>query len=370
VAVHISSPGDLWTWIGFVAVHISSPGDLWTCVGTVSHGPGDKARVPRQIDDDFPMTSAATDRQAHPFDPTEPFTRAEGLKGGLTVRQLRGRDFVRLFRNVYISRSVTRTITVRAKAALLIAPDGAVISHHTAALVWRGTVPDNAAIHVTISHKQTLDVPGIRTHRYLRTPKGFQHTGVRVTSPERTFADLAEFLDLVQLVTLGDRLVRRKATTTARLMQFARNWDRPRYGLIRRAASLVRTGVDSPPESRLRMLVVLAGLPEPSVNLILRNCNTGDWERRFELAYEELLVAIEYEGRHHREEDEVWANDIERREDLDRRTWRVVQVISDGLYSHPLRTLQRIEQARLDRGARPTVGFREEWRRFFPGRDR
>jgi len=315
------------------------------------------------------MTSPATEGAARPFDPSKPFTRAEGIDGGLTVRQLRGRDVVRLFRNVYISRSVTRTLAVRAKAALLIAPEGALISHHTAALLWRGTVPDNSAIHVTIGHKQTFDVPGIRTHRYLRVPKGFQRKGIRVTSPEQTFADLAEFLDLVQLVTLGDRLVRREATTPARLMQFARNWDRPRYALLRRAASLVREGVDSPPESRLRMLIVLAGLPEPIVNLILRDRVSGDWQRRFELAYEELLVAIEYEGRHHREEDDVWANDIERREELDRRTWRIIQVISDGLYKQPLRTLQRVEQARLDRGARATGGFREEWRSFFPGKD-
>ena len=242
------------------------------------------------------------------------------------------------------------------------------ISHHTAALLWHGTVPDNSAIHVTIGHKQTLDVPGIRTHRYLRVPKGLQRNGIRVTSPERTFADPAEFLDLVQLVTLGDRLVRRDATTLARLMQFARNWDRPRYALLRRAASLVGEGVDSPPESRLRMLIVLAGLPEPIVNLILRDPVSGDWQRRFELAYEELLVAIEYEGRHHREEDDVWADDIERREELDRRTWRIIQVVSDGLYKQPLRTLQRVEQARLDRGALPTGGFREEWRSFFPGK--
>ena len=64
----------------------------------------------------------------------------------------------------------------------------------------------------------------------------------------------------------------------------------------------------------------------------------------------------------------VWAADIDRREDLDRRTWRVVQVISSGLDEHPLRTLQRVEQARADRGAPPLRAFSEEWRRYFPGR--
>ena len=117
------------------------------------------------------------------------------------------------------------------------------------------------------------------------------------------------------------------------------------------------------------MLVVLAGLPEPVVNHIIRDPRTGDWLRRFELAYPELRIAIEYEGRHHRDDDEVWDRDIDRREDLDRRSWRIVQVISKGLYDNPLRTLQRIDQARVDRGAAPTRAFQEEWRRYFPGRE-
>ena len=44
-------------------------------------------------------------------------------------------------------------------------------------------------------------------------------------------------------------------------------------------------------------------------------------------------------------------------------------MISDGLFENPLRTLQRIEQARLDRGAPSTGTFSDDWRRNFPGRD-
>jgi hypothetical protein len=179
--------------------------------------------------------------------------------------------------------------------------------------------------------------------------------------------DLARSLDLVELVVLGDRLVRREVTTPLRLIQAADEWEGPRRHLLRRAARLVRPGVDSPPESRLRMLLVLAGLPEPTVNHIIRDDVTGEWLRRFELAYLEVLLAIEYQGRWHRESDQVWEGDIERREELDHRTWRVVEVISKTLNDDPLRVLQRIELARRDRGLRPTTQFCEEWRAFFPG---
>ena len=115
------------------------------------------------------------------------------------------------------------------------------------------------------------------------------------------------------------------------------------------------------------MLMVLAGLPEPQVNHIIRDPDTGAWLRRFELAYAELRVAVEYEGRQHRDDKEIWAADIERREELDRNTWRVVQVINTGLYESPLRTLQRVNQARVDRGAAP-CRFANELKRYFPGR--
>ena len=116
------------------------------------------------------------------------------------------------------------------------------------------------------------------------------------------------------------------------------------------------------------MLVVLAGLPEPTVNHVIRDPDTGAWLRRFELAYPDIRLAIEYEGRQHRDDDEIWAADIDRREELDREAWRVIQVITSGLFQSPLRTVQRIEQARVDRGSRPTGPFLDEWRRYFPGR--
>ncbi len=302
------------------------------------------------------------------LDLTQPFTRAQGLMAGLTDAQLRRRAFVRLYRGVYLSREMPASLETRARGALLAAPNSAVISHQTAAVLWGGSIPPSSAVHLTISRSHTFQAAGIRTHESDRARMTTFRRGLRVTTPEQTFVDLAGSLDLVEMVVLGDRLVRREVTTPQRLVRSADDWRGHHRELACRAARLVRTGVDSPPESRLRMLVVLAGLPEPTVNHIVRDPDTGEWLRRFELAYRDLLIAIEYEGRQHRDDDEIWAADIERREELDRETWRVVQVISKGLFETPLRTLQRIDQARVDRGARPTAAFSDEWKRYFPGR--
>jgi hypothetical protein len=305
---------------------------------------------------------------ASAFDPTVPFTRTEATTVGLTPRALAGAGFMRLQRNVYVARTAPLDLSVRARAALVCAPRSAVISHHTAAVLWGGAVPESSEIHVTVPRRESLQVSGVRTHRSDRDRAVTRWRGVSVTTPEQTFADLGPHLDLVQLVVLGDSLIRGRATSAARLVRFSDQWNGHHRLLVRRSARLTRLGVDSVPESKLRLLILLAGLPEPRVNLVLRDPDTGAWMRRFELAYDELRLAIEYEGRQHRSDDEIWAWDIDRREELDRRDWRVVQVLSDGLYASPLRTLQRIEQARRDRGAAPSRAFSDEWKRYFPGR--
>jgi hypothetical protein len=73
---------------------------------------------------------------------TRPFTRAEGLRRGYTDKQLTGPRFQRVFQGVYLPSGVTLTVWQRARAALMIAPDGSYASHHTAAVLWRGVAPD------------------------------------------------------------------------------------------------------------------------------------------------------------------------------------------------------------------------------------
>jgi hypothetical protein len=313
------------------------------------------------------MTTSAASIGVEPLDLRTPFTSAEAAAAKISRRRLTSAEFVRLFQGIYISRNVTRTVKIRATAALRLAPPVAIISHHTATLLWGGAVPGSSKIHLILPAELNCQKVGIQPHRFLHPPKSSLHQGIRITHPERTFCDLGSYLDLVELVVLGDRFVRRSVTTPERLRFEANNWTGDHATVLRRAALLVRAGVDSPPESRPRMLVVLAGLPEPTVNDKIRHPTTGDVERRFELAHEALRLAIEYQGRHHRDAEDVWASDIEREEEVrERRDWRIVQIISDGLNKRPLLTLRRIDQARVERGAHPVV-FREEWRRFFPG---
>ena len=120
--------------------------------------------------------------------------------------------------------------------------------------------------------------------------------------------------------------------------------------------------MDSPTETRLRLLIVLAGLPEPTVNLIVR-ARDGSWRRRYDLAYQQLRLIVEYDGRQHAHDTVQWLTDIFRREELDRMHWRLIVVTAQGIYTDPLQTLIRVREALLERGAtnlRRT--FKTEWR--------
>ena len=301
------------------------------------------------------------------LDTSVPFTRAEGIAAGLTPRILRGPRFRTIFRSVYVASTSPPSPRLRVQAALKLFDDLAWASHASAARIHEIPIPTIADEHVSVPQaKHRRHHPGVRTH--VGQPWHVTTTaGVRVSTPLQTFVELAEILGLVDLVVVGDHLVRRTSLTPAQLIDFC---ARSRHRAARRAAkaaSYVRDDVDSPMETRLRMLIVLAGLPEPRVNLTLR---TGDGEvlRKYDLSYPESKVVIEYDGRLHVERIEQWESDLVRREAIDQADWRILIVVSSGIYKTPGDTLARIHRLLLARGvADVPMRLGNGWRPHFPG---
>jgi hypothetical protein len=304
-----------------------------------------------------------------PFDDKVPFTRAEARAAGISARRVMGGRYQRLFYDLYVSADLVVTPDVRANAVLKISPPGSQVSHFTAAELWGGTVPSQAQTHVSCPRSGVRsERRGVGSHRLSSDAQVVRLRGLRVSSPEQTFIDLACVLSLVDLVVLGDSLVKAKRTTVDRLVSAVNTWGGWGSRPARRAARFVRAGVDSPMETRLRMLIVLAGLPEPVVNHIEYDAS-GAWAKRFDLSYPDLLLIIEYDGRQHAQDDRQWGRDLDRREELDQEGWKLIVIRSKGIYAEPDRTLARIADAMRARGARnvPTR-FRDDWRSHFPGR--
>ena len=119
-------------------------------------------------------------------------------------------------------------------------------------------------------------------------------------------------------------------------------------------------------ETRLRMLIVLAGIPEPEVNREIRGVG-GRGVRRYDLSWPGVRMIVEYDGRHHVEVIEQWEADLERREAIDDDEWRILVFVAKDIFRRPDRTLDRL--ARVLRKARlpglPRV-LSEDWRPHFP----
>jgi hypothetical protein len=115
-------------------------------------------------------------------------------------------------------------------------------------------------------------------------------------------------------------------------------------------------------ESRLRMLLVLAGLPEPEVNLELRD-GEGFFLLRPDLSWPTLKVAVEYDGQHHLTSTRQWERDVERRNDLTAAGWLLITVTASGVYRTPEDTVRRVADA-LSRRSTP-VRTSDAWRRHF-----
>ena len=298
------------------------------------------------------------------LDLRSPFSHRAAVKAGISRPRLASSEFRRIIRGVYIDAGVRVDALVEGRAALLVGAPDAFLSHHTAARLWGGVVPHSPDLHLSVPPTRTRSPrEGLVVHRSRRTPQTFR--GLRVTTPLGTFLDCATVLDLVDLVVLGDSLVKKRRITPEQLIDGASRATGRGSRFARRAAALVREGVDSPMESRARMLRVLSGLPELEADIrfygpdgqLLRRLDAGDSASR---------TAVEYDGRQHVEREEQWEADLGRREEFEDDEWRIITLVSKDIYRTPEATVMR--QRRIFRARGMVVGApKDEWRRYFPG---
>lgn len=311
------------------------------------------------------QSTAMTD--AHELDVRRPFTRADAVAAGIDPRLLRGKRFRKIFKGVYISAEDPPSPLHRVEAAVVLHPAGAFASHVSAARVYDVPVPHFAEEHVSVfDEKDRRRRTGIRCHVAPSTTRVGRYKGIPVSMPIPMFIQLASMLSLVDLVVVGDALVRRKAFAPHQLVAACRASEDRYAGTALRAAELVRSGVDSPMETRLRLLIVLAGLPEPEINVEVRDVNSRVL-RRFDLSYPTLRLIVEYDGRQHAEDPDQYDSDIGRREYLDEQRWRIIVVTAKGIFQRPEGTLLRVRKALRDCGAKGLPSrFDDDWHVHFP----
>jgi very-short-patch-repair endonuclease len=155
-------------------------------------------------------------------------------------------------------------------------------------------------------------------------------SGVRGLRPARAVADLLRLLPRAEAVVVADAVQHAGLVDGDHL----RDELTAHAGLrgVRRAATALRLSdplAESPPESRLRLLLVDAGLRPVSQHDVVGP--DGRWLARVDLAFPAARVAVEYDGRAVHEREDVFARDRQRQNALVRAGWVVLRYTAGDL---------------------------------------
>jgi hypothetical protein len=275
-------------------------------------------------------------------DPPEPFVGSEALASArLTRHQLRT-HYRAVFPNVYLPKGLRPSLQQRIDAAWL----------------WsrrRGTIAGAAAAAVHGAEWIPDDVPIELVHRNPRAPRGVLSRreslyddevqiidGRSVTTPERTAFDIGRRGAIRSAVARLDALSRATGFKVDDVWTIAeRHPGSPGLRRLETALELVDAGAQSPRESYLRLLLIDAGFARPQTQLPVPG-GDGIPVAYLDLGWPELMVAVEYDGDHHRTDRRQFARDIKRLEMLERMGWIVVRVVAEN---HPAEIVRRVRAA-------------------------
>jgi very-short-patch-repair endonuclease len=254
----------------------------------------------------------------------EPFIGSEALAAGLlNQHQLRTRHRL-VFPNVYVPNEAQLSLGRRIVAAWLWAGrDATIAGLAAAALHGAAWIDDDAAIELI--HPTSRPPRGVLTRRdTLLDGEVTCVTGLTVTTPERTAFDIGRRYPHRVAVARIDALARATGLERAAVMSVAKNHPGTR-GLrkLETVLGLVDGGAQSPQETYLRLLLVDAGLPRPSTQIPVP---TGEQTYYLDMGWEDCMVAVEYDGDHHRTDVIQYRKDIRRLETLERMGWIVIRV--------------------------------------------
>lgn len=256
------------------------------------------------------------------------FISSEALAAGELTRYELAVGHSRLFPRVYAPRRTSLCLDDRIAAAWLWSGRRGVVTG-LAASALHGAKWVSSDVPIELNHPHNKCPPGVITRRdTLLDAEVLQLRGMAVTTVDRTAFDLARRGPRGTAIARLDALAR-ATTFTAEGVLRVRD-DHPGLRGRRRVKGLldlVDAGSQSPKETWLRLLLIEAGFPRPRTQIPL--LGPDGYPRYFlDMGWEELKVAVEYDGEHHRTDIEQYRGDITRSEYIDGLGWRRIRVLS------------------------------------------
>jgi hypothetical protein len=163
-----------------------------------------------------------------------------------------------------------------------------------------------------------------------------------VATPQRTAYDLGRYLARDEAVIHLDALSRATGLAADHVAPMMERYKGAR-GIrgLRTALDLMDGGAQSPRETWLRLLLIDAGYPRPQTQIPVLDAD--GYEFAFlDMGWEEVKIAVEYDGEHHRTDQGQYRWDVKRLRKIHERSWHHVKVIAGD---RPWEILQRVASA-------------------------
>jgi hypothetical protein len=260
-----------------------------------------------------------------------PTDRRRARSAGVSDWQLRHAGIARTSRDTYLPRDAEAGLRQRVDAVLLGAPPGSVLSHRTAAELWRLDAPlvgEDGRVHLTVPPDARVRSRADRVVHasVVPAPETRRIDGLLVTSPSRTWIDLAGVVPPAALLAVTDQLLAR-GFPADEFPHVVRRY-RGRRGAAR-ARAVMGWGdglAGSPMESVLRWAILDAGLPRPVLQHEIRD-EAGRFLAFVDMAWPERRVLVEFDGDVHRER-RVFVKDLRRQNGIVLAGWQVLRFSS------------------------------------------
>ncbi len=280
------------------------------------------------------------------------FRARDVIRDGVLSRDaLRSSAWRRVLHGVYADAALPDSHGLRIRAARMLAPPSAVFSGRSAAYLLgaRNLVDVDTPVEVAAPADARFGpVRGMRIRKLEVPPADLSAPGgFRCTTGLRTALDLARAESLHDSVPALDVLLAAEIVGLDELRRAAADLAGVRGARIaREAVALADPRAESPPESRLRVVLARAGLP--AVPQFVVHDVAGRFVARVDLAYPELCLAIEYDGAWHAETGQ-FARDRQRLNRLVAAGWVVLHVTAADL-RRPEQVVARVRALRAARG--------------------
>jgi very-short-patch-repair endonuclease len=267
---------------------------------------------------------------------------AAGIGPGAIETRLKRHQLHPLHRGVYAVGHTALVPLARELAAVLACGSGAVLSHRTAAWIWRILEFAGELIDVTVPRSNRRR-PGLTVHRSrsLGPEDTRVHRGIPVTAPARTLLDLAEVATARELERAFDEAITQRLTTYPALAAAVQQANGHR-GIRALRELLARTEeptiTRSEAEERFLALTREADLPAPQVN-----ARVG--AHIVDFLWPDRRLVVEVDGYRFHASRTAFERDRRRDADLNATGFRVLRITWRQLVEEPVAVIARLAQA-------------------------